>query len=141
MPGRDDDSTRDEGAAEVDAFLAALPDDQRGALIDLRNAIRTAAPPTATEGLSYGVPAFKLNGRPLVSYGAGKAHCAFYVMSTDVIEAHAAELEGFDLSGKARSAFSQMCGCRKRSSARWSTRASLRASDADPEASAPRGPP
>ncbi|MGH2540075.1 MAG: iron chaperone [Actinomycetota bacterium] len=92
----DDDATTGQGAAEVDAFLAALPDDQRKALGDLRTVIRAAAP-TATEGLGYGVPAFKLNGRPFVSYGAGKAHCAFYVQSPGVMEAHAADLEGYEL--------------------------------------------
>jgi len=85
-----------EGAEEVDAFLAGLPDDQRTALGHLREVIRGAAP-GATEGLGYGVPAFKLNGRPLVSYGAGKGHCAFYVQSPDVMQAHAEDLEGYQL--------------------------------------------
>ena len=84
-------------APEVDAFLARLPDDQRAALESLRRMIR-AAVPAATEAISYGVPAFKLNGRPLVSYGAGKAHCAFYVQSPAVMEAHAAELTAYETS-------------------------------------------
>jgi uncharacterized protein YdhG (YjbR/CyaY superfamily) len=81
---------------QIDNYLAALPADQREALLKLREVIRSAAP-TAEEAPSYGIPAFKLNG-PLVSYGAAKQHCAFYVMSYEVMKAHAKELEGYDTS-------------------------------------------
>jgi uncharacterized protein YdhG (YjbR/CyaY superfamily) len=80
---------------EIEAFLARLPDDQRAALEDLRRVIAAAAP-DAVESLNYGVPAFKYRGRPLVSYGAGKSHCSFYVQSPPVIEAHRADLAGYD---------------------------------------------
>jgi uncharacterized protein YdhG (YjbR/CyaY superfamily) len=78
-------------APTIDDFLAAVPDEQRAALEDLRQKIRAAAP-DATESINYGVPAFKLNGRPLVSLGAAKNHCAFYVQSPAVMEAHAKDL-------------------------------------------------
>lgn len=84
-------------SAEVDAFLAALPEDAQMALERLRQTIRAAAP-TAVETISYGVPAFKYRGRPLVSFGAGKAHCAFYVQSPAVMDSHAAELASYDTS-------------------------------------------
>lgn len=80
---------------EFDAFLARLPDDQREALESLRQVIRWAAP-EAEEALAYGVPAFRYRGRPLVSIGAGKQHCSFYVQSPAVVDAHAADLAGFD---------------------------------------------
>ena len=38
---------------------------------------------------------FRLNGKNLVSYAAGKDHCSFYVQSPTVMGAHAAELRGF----------------------------------------------
>ncbi|MGZ5293064.1 MAG: iron chaperone [Actinomycetota bacterium] len=84
------------GAADVQAFLAALPDEQRDALASLRATIRSVVP-TATEGISYGIPTFKLNGRPLVAFGAVKGHCAFYLMSTAVMDAHRDELAAYDL--------------------------------------------
>lgn len=68
----------------------------RRALQQLRETIRSAAP-GATEALSYGVPAFKHHGS-LVSFGAAKNHCAFYVQSPAVMEAHADELAGYDTS-------------------------------------------
>ena len=84
-------------AARIDAALARLPEEQRAALQALRETIAATAP-EATEVFSYGAPAFRYRGHPLVSYAAAKAHCAFYVMSPAVIVAHAAELEGFDTS-------------------------------------------
>jgi uncharacterized protein YdhG (YjbR/CyaY superfamily) len=84
-------------SAEIDAVLAALPDETRAALEQLRETIRAAAP-DAVEAIAYGVPAFRYRGRPLVSFGAGKQQCAFYVQSPAVMEAHAADLEGLDTS-------------------------------------------
>ena len=83
---------------EIDAFLAAVPADVQNALEGLRRTIAAAAP-DAVEAIAYGVPAFRYRGRPLVSFGAGKGHCAFYVQSPAVMEAHRAELDGYD-SGK-----------------------------------------
>ena len=80
----------------VDGYLAALPEAQRAALERLRALIRAAAP-AATEAIGYGVPGFRLDG-PLVSYGAGKAHCALYVQSPAVMQQLAAELTGLDTS-------------------------------------------
>ena len=84
-------------SADVDAVLAALPGALREALEALRETIRAVAP-TAVEGINYGVPAFKYRGRPFVSFGAGKAHCSFYVQSPAVMDAHADELDGYDTS-------------------------------------------
>lgn len=84
-------------SADIDAFLARLPETARSSLDSLRRTIRRVAP-EAVEKIGYGVPAFSYRGRPLVSYGAGKAHCSFYVQSPAVIERFATELEGFDLS-------------------------------------------
>ena len=82
---------------EVDAALAAQPHDVREALEQLRETIRAAAP-DAVEAIAYGVPAFRYRGRPLVSFGAGRRHCALYVQSPAVIEAHADLLHGHDTS-------------------------------------------
>jgi uncharacterized protein YdhG (YjbR/CyaY superfamily) len=60
-----------------EAYLAALDPDKRSALEKLRKAIRAAAP-KAEECISYGVPAFRLNGRFLVALAAAKHHCSFY---------------------------------------------------------------
>ena len=82
---------------EIDAYLANIPSDMRDALEALRQSIRAAAP-DAIEAMSYGAPAFRYNGRPLVAYGAARSHCSFYVMAPAVMEAIAEELEPYDTS-------------------------------------------
>ena len=84
-------------STEIDSFLAGQPAEVRGALEDLRRTIATAAP-DAVEGIGYGVPAFKYRSRPLVSFGAGKQHCSFYVQSPAVLDAHRDELAGYETS-------------------------------------------
>ena len=83
------------GSAEIDAFLADFTAETRQALEELRRTIAAAAP-EAVEGIGYGVPAFKYRGRPLVSFGAGKDHCSFYVQSPAVMDAHRSELKGYE---------------------------------------------
>jgi uncharacterized protein YdhG (YjbR/CyaY superfamily) len=84
-------------ATSTDAYLAKLPADQRAALEKLRKQIKAAAP-KAEEGVSYGLPAFTLNGRRLVCFGATKAHCAFYPMSSETIASHEKDLDAYDTS-------------------------------------------
>jgi uncharacterized protein YdhG (YjbR/CyaY superfamily) len=81
----------------IDEYLAALSDDKRAALEKLRKAIRAAAP-KAEECISYQLPAFRLNGRPLVAFGATANHCAFYPMGSSTVEAHEDELKDYDTS-------------------------------------------
>ena len=83
--------------AHIDEYLASVPADQRTALTRLRKAISAAAP-RAEEGISYGLPAFRLNGRPLVCFRAAANHCSLYPMSPAVIRAHAADLKAFEIS-------------------------------------------
>lgn len=81
----------------IDDYLAALSHDKRAALEKLRKTIRAAAP-RAEECISYGLAAFRLDGRPLVAFGATANHCAFYLMSSSTVEAHQDELQHYDTS-------------------------------------------
>ena len=83
--------------ADVDEYLAAVPKKQRAALERLRRAIRSVVP-EATEVISYRIPIFKYKGRMLVGFRAAKNHCSFYLLSSDMLPHHAAELKGYDLS-------------------------------------------
>ena len=83
--------------ANIDDYLAALSAAQREALQKLRHALGQAAP-GAEEGFSYGLPAFRLDGRPLVCFAAAANHCSLYPMSPAVIRAHADDLKKYETS-------------------------------------------
>jgi uncharacterized protein YdhG (YjbR/CyaY superfamily) len=76
-----------------DGFLEGLSADKRAALEKLRKTIRSAAP-KAEECISYGIPAFRLNGKFLVGLGAGAGHCSFYPGSA--LDLFKEELKGYE---------------------------------------------
>ena len=80
-------------AKTFDAFLAALSPDKRAALNKVRKTIR-AAVPNAEECISYGIPAFRLNGKFLVGLGAGADHCSFYPGSA--LDSFQDDLKGYE---------------------------------------------
>lgn len=82
-------------AKDVDAYLAALPDEQRTALQEVRQTIKAAAP-EAAEAISYGIPGYKHKGKPLIHFGAAKNHCAIY--GAAVAESDKEDLKGYDIS-------------------------------------------
>ena len=81
----------------IDEYLAVLSDDKRAVLENLRKTIKAAAP-KAEECISYGLAAFRLDGKPLVAFGATANHCAFYLMSGSTVAAHQDELKDYDTS-------------------------------------------
>lgn len=85
--------TKPSSSGSVDAYLASLSAEVRTGLEKLRRAA-----PAAEEGFSYGLPAFKLDGRPLVCYAASKNHSSLYPMSAAVMQAHAPELKAYETS-------------------------------------------
>jgi len=77
----------------IDDYLARIPEAQRAALERLRSRIGAAAP-DATEAISYGLPAFRLDGRYFAGFGAKKRACSFYAGRVPVL-AFADELAGY----------------------------------------------
>jgi uncharacterized protein YdhG (YjbR/CyaY superfamily) len=61
----------------IDEYNKTVPKDVQSVVQDIRQTIRKAAP-EAVETISYQMPAFKLNGRFLVSFAAWKHHVAMY---------------------------------------------------------------
>jgi uncharacterized protein YdhG (YjbR/CyaY superfamily) len=82
---------------DADDYLAALPQEERAALQDLRETIKAAAP-EAVEAMKYQIPIFKHHG-DLVGFAVQKDFLSFYVMSPDLVRERAADIEGFDVSG------------------------------------------
>jgi uncharacterized protein YdhG (YjbR/CyaY superfamily) len=87
-------------AKTVSAYLAALPDDQRRVLTRLRAQIKALAP-EAIESISYGLPTYKLDGKPVVYFGSAKGHVSLYAVGArDAKGRPIAELHRYDTSGK-----------------------------------------
>ena len=82
----------------VDDYMAALPDDRRGPMAELREAIRSGAP-EATEAIAYNMPAFRSHGQFLVSYDAYRQHYSLFPASDAVVRALGDEIAPY-LSGK-----------------------------------------
>jgi hypothetical protein len=81
--------------ATVRAYLAAVPPDQRAALQRLRKTIRSIVP-KAEECISYGVPAFRFEGRVIGWYAAAAHHCSFFPGA--VLAGFADELRDYETS-------------------------------------------
>lgn len=80
--------------ADVEAYLAKVPEPARTTLQKVRAAIRSVVPPETTEALSYGMPAFRYKGA-LVAYAAFKDHCSFFPMQASLIDEMQNELKSY----------------------------------------------
>jgi uncharacterized protein YdhG (YjbR/CyaY superfamily) len=63
-------------ADEVDAYLAGVDEPKRSTLEALRRSIR-AIVPDAEEGISYGMPAFRVGGKVVAGFAAFTNHLAY----------------------------------------------------------------
>jgi uncharacterized protein YdhG (YjbR/CyaY superfamily) len=70
------------GAETIDDYIAAFPQNVQSRLQSIRRAIAKAAP-KAEEAISYRIPAFKVNGRPLIYFAGFKAHIGLYPVHAD----------------------------------------------------------
>ncbi len=84
--------------SEVDDYLRQAPDPHRATLSELRQLLSQLLP-DAEEGMSYGVPAFRVSGTPVAGYAHAKKHCSFFPHSGSVLDqVEQALLEGYDWS-------------------------------------------
>jgi uncharacterized protein YdhG (YjbR/CyaY superfamily) len=67
--------------ANVDEYIKSFPAAVQKLLVQVRSTIRKAAP-DAVEGIGYGMPAYKLKGKPLVYFAGFSKHIGFYATPT-----------------------------------------------------------
>lgn len=78
----------------IDGYLATIGRDRRQQLEDLRRTIRRAVP-DAEECISYGIPAFRVDGGVLAGFGATRDGCSYYPFSGQTLPELASELVGY----------------------------------------------
>jgi uncharacterized protein YdhG (YjbR/CyaY superfamily) len=87
-------------AAEIDAYLAALDEPKRSTLGQLRSTILEVIP-EAEQGISYGVPAFRVRGRVVAGFAAFKNHLSYLPHSGSVFPELREELASYRTSSGA----------------------------------------
>jgi len=87
--------TRKATGRTIDEYLRTVPADQRAALNKLRRTIHSAFP-RAEECISYGIPAFRLDGRVVAWFAAAAHHCSFF--PGGVLDSFKSELADYETS-------------------------------------------
>ena len=86
--------------SKIDDYLATITGDKRTALDGLRKTIRSIVP-RAEECISYGMPAFRLDGEVIAGFRATTKACSYYPFSGTTLQTLASDLRGY---GKTKSA-------------------------------------
>ena len=82
---------------EVDRYLEALEEPKRGTLEALRRSILEVVP-EAEQGISYGMPAFKVEGRTVAGFAAFKHRLSYLPHSGSVLATLADDVAAYETS-------------------------------------------
>ena len=84
-------------ADEVDAYLAALDEPERGTLEALRRSILGVVP-EAEQCISYGMPAFRVSGKVVAGFAAFTNHLSYLPHSGTVLAELGDALAGYEFT-------------------------------------------
>jgi uncharacterized protein YdhG (YjbR/CyaY superfamily) len=87
-------------AGEIDRYLDSVEEPKRATLARLRQTILEILP-DAEQGISYGVPAFKIRGKTVAGFAAFKNHLSYLPHSGSVFAQLNKELTGYTKSSGA----------------------------------------
>ena len=79
----------------IDGYLASVKGEKRAALDKLRKTIRGIVP-KAEECISYGIPAFSLDGNIVAGFAATKKGCSYFPFSGSTLGTLAEDLEDYE---------------------------------------------
>ena len=82
---------------DVDRYLAGLEEPKRSTLEALRTAILDVVP-EAEQTISYGMPAFKIEGKTVAGFAAFKNHLSYLPHSGSVLATLADDVAGYETS-------------------------------------------
>jgi uncharacterized protein YdhG (YjbR/CyaY superfamily) len=81
--------------SKIDDYLATVSGERRTALSKLRKTIRSMVP-SAEECISYGMPAFRLEGAVVAGFRATAKGCSYYPFSGRTLQTLADDLRNYD---------------------------------------------
>jgi uncharacterized protein YdhG (YjbR/CyaY superfamily) len=82
-------------ATTIDEYLATVTGQRRVALDKLRKTIRSIVP-RAEECISYGIPAFRLDGRIIAGFSATVDGCSYFPFSGRTLATLTKSLGGYE---------------------------------------------
>lgn len=85
------------GSAEIDEYLAAVDEPGRSTLEALRATLLRLLP-DAEEGIAYGAPAYRVDGKVIAGFTAAKQHLSYLPHSGDVLATLGDAVAGFATS-------------------------------------------
>lgn len=81
-------------AQEIDAYLEGLDEPKCGTLQQLRDTILEIVP-DAEQGMSYGLPAFRVHGKVVAGFAAFKNHLSYLPHSGSVLSELGDDVAGY----------------------------------------------
>ena len=83
----------------ITQYIAGFPRPVQATLRQVRAAIRKAIP-GAEETISYGIPAFRFQGRTIIYFAGWKQHYSIYPANARLVAAFREELEPYEVNNK-----------------------------------------
>ena len=87
-------------AADVDEYLRGVEEPKRTTLQTLRSTILEIVP-EAEQLISYGMPAFRMDGKTVAGFAAFQRHLSYLPFSGTVLSQLTDELEGYTMTKSA----------------------------------------
>jgi uncharacterized protein YdhG (YjbR/CyaY superfamily) len=97
QPRSHNEENIDVSGAEIDRYLAQLEEPKRTTLQQLREAILRVAP-DAEKCISYGLPAFRVEGKVVAGFAAFKNHLSYLPHSGSVLDELGDQLAGYSMT-------------------------------------------